>query len=68
MPNNDTLAAMQFCVELHALVTDVAAATALMEVHKGNGNADGVEGCKQTARCALDAIEARCESLRTFFK
>ena len=64
----DSTQASVLCDELHALITDVAVCAGLSEVHRAGGDNQAVEGCRQTARAALDQIEVRLQTLRTLFQ
>lgn len=64
----DAAQTMSAVVSLHALVTDLAAVTALAESHRANGNSAAVEGCRQSARSALRVLRERLDELETIYK
>lgn len=64
----DTAQACTICDEMQALITDVAVTENLSQFHLKQGNREAAEGCRQTARAALDQIEVRLQTLRTYFQ
>ncbi len=62
------LTANQHCNVMGALILDIAAASALLDFHEANGNADGVEGCRQTIRSANEALSEHLGYFRELVK
>ncbi len=56
-PATTALTAAQHCAAVAALNLDLAAAMALMTNYETVGNAEGAEGCRQTVRKALEAVQ-----------